>query len=106
MEGFSAVQDIMVRVIERSSVLSSFRLLAICVVSILFSILLTWIIHITDNVDQTQTISVLSFVLLLLCVTLLAPCPKHDAGILLFCIRILCVAYSCASTVMVVYMLM
>ena len=106
MEGFSVTQEIMDRVMKRSSVLSSFPLLFICLVSSLCSFILTGIILKIDISDQLQTISTLSFVLLLLCVTLLAPCPKHDDGILIFCIRVLCVVYAWASTVLVVSMLM
>ena len=106
MEGFSATQEIMGCVMRRSSVWSSFPVLLICLAAILCSSLLTSIIRQTDMTDQSQEIGTMLFVLLLMCVTLLAPCPTHDDGILLFCIRVFCVAYVCASTFLVVYLLM
>lgn len=106
MDGFSATQEIMGCVLQRSSVLSSFPLLLICLVAILCSSLLAWIIRKTEITDQGQEIGTVLFVLLLMCVTLLSPCPKHDDGILIFCIRVLCVAYACASTFLVVSLLM
>lgn len=91
---------------EVSSAFSRFRTLLLCLSAILYSSLFTWIIHATSMVSQSQELGALCFVLVLMCSTLLTPCAERNDGILIFCIRVYCIAYACVSTFLVVSILM